>query len=95
MNLLARYLARQLWAGMLWFMRRAWMKRLQRAATKFGGPSREAKRLQSLKVQNAFARRIGLPLMTGLITIVLWSILFTFSYFMVLEMISRGWIPTN
>ncbi|MEQ1822978.1 MAG: hypothetical protein ABL949_10735 [Fimbriimonadaceae bacterium] len=93
MTQLARFLARRLWFGMLWFMRRGWMKRLQWAAVKIGGPKREAKRREAWQIQNAFARRIGLPLMTGLITVVLWSIVVTCSYYLILEMMDRGWIP--
>lgn len=69
------------------------MKRLQWAAIKIGGPAREAKRRKSWQIQNAFARRIGLPLMTVMMTLVLWSIVFTCSYFAILEMMDRGWIP--
>ncbi len=67
---------------MLWFMRRPWMKRLQRASTKWFGPEREAKAWESLKRQNAFALRYGLRILTFAINLLLASILITGSFYL-------------
>lgn len=65
---------------MLWFMRRPWMKRLQRNSTKWFGPDREARAWESLKKQNAFALRYGLKILTFAINLLLASALITGSY---------------
>lgn len=80
MSAIAHWIARQLWWGMLWFMRRPWMKRLQRASTRIFGPAREARARESLKRQNAFALRYGLRILTVAVMVLLASALITGSY---------------
>ncbi len=78
MNRIALFLARRLWWGMLWLMRRRWMRRLQRAAIDLSpeGPKRERAR-QSLLDQERLARRWGLPLLTFSLRMLMLSILLT------------------
>lgn len=60
---------------MLWFMRRPWMKRLQLASTRWRGPKHEKAMLHSLARQNAFARKIGLPVVTMAINLLVGSVM--------------------
>jgi len=75
---------------MLWFMRRPWMKRLQRNSTKWFGPSRESKALESLRRQNAFALRYGLTILTFAMNLLLASILITGSFFLLQYLSDTG-----
>jgi hypothetical protein len=90
MGALARFLARQLWWGMLWLMRRPWMKRLQNRSTTIFGPKREVKMRASLHRQNAIARRWGLTLITLMMNLLLASIVITLVYTTALGMYESG-----
>ncbi len=91
MRLISRCLARRLWWGMLWLMRRRWMRRLQEAAINLSpeGPKRDKSRA-SLLSQERMARRWGLPLLTFSIQVLLYSILLTNLYLAYLEGDARG-----
>ena len=69
MQRLARWIARKLWWASLWLMRRPWMRRAQMASLRWMSPARALRARQSLARQNAFARRIGLKLLTFVITL--------------------------
>lgn len=60
---------------MLWFMRRPWMKRLQLASTRWRGPEHERAMRDSLARQNAFARKIGLTIVTISINLLVGSVM--------------------
>ena len=81
---------------MLWTMRRPWLKRLGRAAPEMFGADRRLKMLESMKRQNRYARRIGLPLLTLSVNMLLASMIITTSYMLVLRMVDSGWLqPTE
>ncbi|MBL8047851.1 MAG: hypothetical protein JNJ45_04135 [Chthonomonas sp.] len=63
-----KWLVNRVWWGMLWFMRRPLMKRLQRASYSWGSPDRQRKMKAAFIRQNQFARRWGRPMLTGLFT---------------------------
>lgn len=90
MSVIAHWLARRLWWGMLWLMRRRWMKRLQRASTRIRGPKHEARAWESLKRQNAFALKHGLRILTVSITFLLASMIITGSYLLLLKLTEAG-----
>lgn len=90
MSAIAHWLARRVWWGMLWLMRRPWMKRLQRASTRLRGPEHEHKAWESLKRQNAFALRYGLKVITFSITLLLASAAITGSYLLLLRLQESG-----
>jgi len=96
MSMLARILARLLWANMLWTMRRPWMKRLQTASLNlFRGERRERAR-ESLIRQNRWARRTGLTLLTFSFNMLLASMILTGSYFLILNLYESGLLaPTE
>lgn len=90
MSAIAHWIARQLWWWMLWLMRRPWIKRLQRASTRLGGPNRQRRNWESLKRQNAFAMRHGLRVLTFSITLLLASAVVTGSYMLLLKLQETG-----
>lgn len=90
MSFLARILARELWWAMLWLMRRRWMKNLQRASVRMLREEKRAKAQESIKRQNAFARRIGLPLMVFAMNLMLGSILVTAAFFLLVKLGESG-----
>jgi len=59
---------------MLWLMRRPWMKRWQRASLRVMGKSREPSVRRSFNRQNAFARRVGLPVLTLCLNLLVGSV---------------------
>lgn len=77
-----RWVVNQIWWGMLWLMRRGWIKRLQRMSYSWGSPARQAKMKAAFIRQNQFARRWGRPMLTALLTfLLLWTVvLYAFSY---------------
>lgn len=90
MSALASWIARILWGHMLWTMRRPWLKRLGRAAPNLFGPERKTRMLESMRRQNRFARRIGLPLLTVSVNLLLASMVITSCYLLVLRMVDAG-----
>lgn len=91
MSAIARFVARWIWANMLWLMRRPWMKRLQRASLNlFSGERRERAR-SSMVRQNRWARRTGLSLLTFSVNMLLASMIITGSYFLILNLYESGY----
>lgn len=93
---LSAFLARHLWWAMLWWMRRPFIRRLQRwSLTLFPeGPKREKARQNYLR-QERFARRIGLPVLRVAVGAFVVVVQLTLVYFLILEAFNRGWIPTT
>jgi len=75
---------------MLWLMRRPWMKRLQRASMRWAGSSRESTLRRSLIRQNAFARRIGLWVLTLSLNLLLGSIVVIGAFAAAIELRDSG-----
>jgi hypothetical protein len=80
---------------MLWTMRRPWLKSLGRATPRLFRPERRARMLESMKSQNRFARRIGLPLLTLSINLLLASMIVTTSYLVILKMYESGYLQPS
>ncbi len=93
-NAIARWMARQTWRGMLWLMRRGWMRRLQRGSMNLIPASRRAGARENRMRQNRFARRHGVPLLTFMFKLLLASIVFTGCYFIALWFLATGGINT-
>lgn len=96
MNFLAVPLARMLWAGMLWFMRRRWMRRIQRNSVKLfpDGPNRD-RAWKNFRSRERFARRYGLRILTFVINCCLYSIAILMIYSFLTYAIEQRWIPTK
>lgn len=94
---MARWLARRLWYGMLWLIRRPLSRKLQRAAVNLAPPHRREKVRTSMIQQERFARRIGLPLLTFVIRLFFVSVFLTFTLLFILTAQAEGWliIPTR
>lgn len=75
---------------MLWFMRRPWMKRLQTASTRWRGPKHEKEMRDSLTRQNAFARKIGLVVVTMAINLLVGSVMILGAIASALELRDSG-----
>lgn len=75
---------------MLWLMRRPWMKRLQRLSMGARGTPREAKARRSLARQNAFARRVGLFVITLCFNLLFGSILVLGAFAAAIELRDSG-----
>lgn len=84
------FFARKLWWGMLWFMRRPWMKRLQRWSWQIQPESRREKARLSLQRQNLFALKYGLRLLRLTVMLFFGSVMLTLSYLAVLELQQAG-----
>jgi len=90
MSAIAKKLARVLWWYMLWFMRRPWMKRLQRHffAPSLNGRVRQAS--ESFKRQNRWARRWGLRMLTVSMNVLIASVLLTVIFETTLQLYESG-----
>ena len=87
---LARWIARNLWWGSLWLMRRRWMRHLQSSAIAWL-PAKQAERAHlNLVRQNALGRRIGLRLITFMVLIILLSLAIQLVYSAALYLVSSG-----
>jgi len=92
MSFVARWMARIVWRGMLWLMRRSWMKWLQRATTQIVPVKFRALARQSQVRQNRFARRIGLPMLTFMMNLVLGSIVITLCFETAMRLYESGYL---
>jgi len=94
---ITRTVARQIYGGMLWLMRRPFIRRMQRGSLNLIPASRREKARQSYLRQERFARRIGLPLVTFVVGLAFLSILATAMTMLILEGINQGWflVPTR
>jgi hypothetical protein len=90
MQRLARLIARRLWWVSLWLMRRRWMRRIQSASIAWMSPERAGRARHSLVRQNAFARRIGLRMLTGVVLLVLVSVAIQFVFSVALYLVDSG-----
>jgi hypothetical protein len=86
MSALARWLARQLWWGMLRFMRQPWVRRMRRAWLRRVPPSAAYRLIQ----QDRFARRHGQAILQFSLTIMLGSFAITGCYFLALAFVNSG-----
>ena len=89
-NAIATWMARQTWRGMLWLMRRRWMRGLQKGSMNLIPAARRERARQSLVGQNRFARRHGVALLTFMFKLLLASVIFTFAYFLALWFLATG-----
>lgn len=93
---IATQIARNVWSAMLWFMRRPWMRRLQRGSVKLlpEGPRRD-RAWARIRRQERFARKYGLRILTWVVTACLVSIALLFAYNVVTWLIDARIIPTR
>lgn len=87
MGALANWMARWTWAMCLWLMRRPWMRKLQARSFALFPASRRSRILQQHLAQNRFARRVGLPALKFMYTLLLASMLITACYFLALALV--------
>lgn len=84
------WLVNQVWGGMLWLMRRPWIKRLQRASYSWGSEARQAKMRRAFIRQNQFARRYGRPMLRWMFSLLLaWSLI-VFAFLFATNLQSSG-----
>lgn len=88
----SRFVARRIWAGMLWVMRRPHVRRLQRAMILAVPVKVRPKALKTFLAQERFARRHGLPILTFFVGLFFVSFAFTVVYYGMTEVLERGWI---
>lgn len=92
MGQLTRFLARQIWIALVWYMRRPPIKRMRRNVTglmpgKFGERAR-----QSLSRQDRFARRYGITMLTWSLNLLFASLFITGTYVLVTTASENGWL---
>ncbi len=91
------WLARRIWGGMLWFIRRPAIRRLQRASLMLVPESRRERAHQSMIAQERLARRIGLPTLRFVLRLLFFSIFMTLFLSWFLDAVDSGRvvIPTR
>jgi len=92
MSALASLMARLLWRAMLWLMRRRWMKTLQRKSILLFPERMRAKAWEGMVRQNRFARRIGLPMLKFMMTLVLGSLIVTGTFMTAMHLYETGYL---
>ena len=75
---------------MLWLMRRSWMRNVQAKSIAWLPATTREKAYRSMVRQNVFARRIGLPLMTLMMNLLIGSLILTAVWFASLWLIEHG-----
>lgn len=86
----ARRIARILWWASLWLMRRRWIRKLQRASIRWLPPQQAEKARLNLVRQNALGRRIGLRLITVMVTLFLISLAIQLVYSSAIYLVETG-----
>ena len=89
---IAKFLARRLWYGMLWLIRRPWVRRWQRASYRMLPPRIRDRAWQVHLKQERFARKWGLPTLTVAIAVLMFSIALTMVYWFVVWLWAGGWL---
>lgn len=92
MTVVSRWLARRFWWGILWLMRKPWMRRAQEAPLKYFSESFRTRALESNKRQNSLARKIGLPLITLLIDMIFAVLAISIAVQLLLMANDQGWL---
>jgi hypothetical protein len=77
---------------MLWLMRRQWMKTLQRKSILILPPGMRERAWQGMVRQNRFARRIGLPMLIFMMSLVVGSLLVTGSFLIAMRLYELGYL---
>ena len=90
MKRLARWIARNLWWGSLWLMRRSWMRRLQMASISWLPAPVAGRARANLVRQNALGRRIGLRLINFMVLLILVSLTAQIVYSVAIYLVSSG-----
>jgi hypothetical protein len=93
----SRFLARIIWAWMLWLVRRPLMKRLQALSPMMLPKSMRARGIETMKRQNAFARKHGLTWLTMVVAFFLISVGTAWTYQAAVFSVESGFLnpPSN
>jgi hypothetical protein len=89
---IATWMARTLWRIMLWSMRRPLTKQIQRKSVLLFPPTMRERAWRSMVKQNKFARRIGLPMLTSMMSLVVGSILISGSFMLAMRLYEMGYL---
>jgi hypothetical protein len=89
-TLAARWIARLIWIGMIWAMRRPLMKRLQRLSWQMWREPTRSRAHTSLIRQNRFARRYGIAILAFAVQLFFLSMLLTGAFYLALWMTETG-----
>ncbi|MDX2064790.1 MAG: hypothetical protein SFX74_03500 [Fimbriimonadaceae bacterium] len=92
MGRIATAIARWIWGGMLWFMRRPVLKRARRNAVKILPESLRERAQRSIHAQDRFARRYGIRMLAAVIQLCAVSMLFSITMTLVLIALQNGWL---
>lgn len=84
------WVARRVWAAMLWLMRRRWIRRLQSASFQLVPAKIRPQVWRSVRAQNRWARRHGLTLLRFSFALFFGAILVTTAYLAVLSLHESG-----
>ncbi len=92
MSALARLMARMIWRAILWLMRRKWMRSLQHFSMRLLPVRIREKAWNNMVRQNRFARRIGLPMLTFMMNLVLGSLIITGTFMTAMRLYDTGYL---
>ena len=92
MSAFASFLGRALWRVLLWLMRRPFMKNFQRWTVEVLPISMRDKARDGLIRQNRFARKIGLPMLTFMMSLVIGSVLITTTFMVAMHLYETGYL---
>ena len=87
---LSAILARHIWAGMLWFMRRPRIKRMRRRIWERWPEPRRTRIKDSIQGQDRWALRYGRRIVTVLVAFALGSLLVFSTYYLALWLVESG-----
>jgi hypothetical protein len=88
----AGLVARRIWAGMLWLMRRRGIRRFQRRMISAVPAPARPRFHEMFLAQERFARRHGLRMLTLVVGLFFVSLAFTMVYSGMTEIFNRGWL---
>jgi hypothetical protein len=95
MGRLSIYGARWIWGALLWIIRRPTIKRMRRNIPSRLPSGMRARAAQSIKTQDAFARRYGLRILTFMLNALTLVVLFSITTSAVLYAIDMGWLTVQ
>ncbi len=92
MSSIANFLARLIWFGILWLMRRKWIKAIQKKSVRILPKGMRARAWACLVRRNRYFIRIGLPMLKFLMNLVVGSLIITSTFLTAMRLFESGYL---
>jgi hypothetical protein len=92
MSSIANFLARLIWFGILWLMRRKWMKAIQKQSVRILPKGMQERAWDGLVRRNRYFRHVGLSMLKFLMNLVVGSLIITSTFLTAMRLFESGYL---